>query len=217
MDANAPSQQNFTGFAIAFACLQLAVTTLYFAFARAMPALESPLLAGFVMLQFAGVEVILFAMAARFTPVDAVQWLTAVLKGLVLAAIAFAAIALLSAVILREIVAVPLDELATASAPVWLAALLTAPCFGVYYGTRGPLLVSSGWDVMFAAGLFYGAVLMVESFIYEGFLQQTGWSTCKPSDCSLDSLAVYLPLVAVLGALESLPFAWAYRKLETRS
>jgi hypothetical protein len=95
--------------------------------------------------------------------------------------------------------------------------LLTAPCFGVYYGTRGPLLSAFGWEVMFAAGLFYGAVLMVESFVYEGLLNQAGWSACKPSDCSFASFAVYVPLVAVMGAIESLPFAWAYRKLESRS
>jgi hypothetical protein len=217
VEQNAQSRFSFTQFAVAFACLQVAVTALYFALARVMPALESPLLAGFVLLQFAGAEVILFTKASRLAQVEAVQWLTAVLKGLVLAVIAFAVIALLSAVILREIVAVPLDELATASAPVWLAALLTAPCFGVYYATRGPLLSTSGWDVMFAAGLFYGAVLMAESFVYEGLLRQAGWSACKPSDCSAASFAVYLPLVAVLGAIESLPFAWAYRKLESRS
>lgn len=217
MESSAPSRQDFASFAIVFACLQVAVTTLYFAFARLMPTLESSLLAGFVLLQFAGAEAILFIKAARFAPVDAVEWLTAVLKGLVLAAFAFAVVALLSAVILREVVAVPLDEVATASAPVWLAALLTAPCFAVYYATRGPLLAPWGWDVMFGAGLFYGAVLMVESFVYEGLSRQAGWSACKPSDCTLDGFAIYLPLAAVLGALESVPFAWAFQKLETRS
>lgn len=217
MEASAPSRRDFASFAIAFACLQVAVTALYFASARLMPTLESSLLAGFVLLQFAGVEAILSIKAARFAPVDAVEWLTAVLKGLVLAALAFAVIALLSAVILREIMAVPLDEHAAASAPVWLAALLTAPCFGVYYGTRGPLLAPWGWDVMFAAGLLYGAVLMLESFVYEVIVREAGWSACKPSDCTLEGFAIYLPLAAVLGALESVPFAWAFQKLETRS
>lgn len=203
-------------FAIAFACLQLVVTALYFAAARAFPALDGILLWSFVVLQFVGVEVVLFAIASRFAAIDKTNWLTAILKGLVLGFIAFAAVAFLSAVIMREILGVSLGDLATATPPVWLAALLVAPCFGVYFSTRGNLLAPSGWELMFATGLLYGAILMAESFIYEVALQQAGWSGCKPADCTPESLAVYLPLVAVFGAIEALPFAWAYQKLQSR-
>lgn len=213
MEANAPQRDVTAGFAVAFACLQLVVTPLYLATARLLPALDSALFSAFVLAQFAGVELILFVIASRVTRPDLVAWLTAVLKGLVLAALAFMVIALLSLVIMREVMAIPMDELATASAPVWLTALLVAPCFGVFYSTRGNLLRASGWEVMFAAGLCYGAVLAVESLVYEGLFQQAGLSLCKPSDCTLASFAVYLPLAAVLGVIESVPFAWAYRKL----
>jgi hypothetical protein len=203
------------GFAVAFACLQVAVTALYFGLARLLPALDSVLLSVFVLMQFVGVEAILFTIASRAVPLDVVQWLTAVLKGLVLGAMAFAVIALLSSVIIHQF-AGSADDPAALPAPVWLAAMLTAPCFGVYYCTRGELLASSGWEVMFAAGLAYGTVLMVESFVYEVLLQQAGWTACKPADCSLASMGVYLPLVAVFGVVESVPFAWAYRKLQSR-
>ena len=216
MSAIRPSGSIVSDFAVAFACLQLVVTALYFAAARALPSFDGILLPSFVVLQFLGVEVILFIMAARFVSLDKTSWLTAILKGLVLGSIAFAAVAFLSAMVMREFLAVPLGDLANATPPVWLAALLVAPCFGVYFITRGNLLTPSGWEVMFAAGLLYGAILMVESFIYEVALQQAGWSACKPADCTPESLAVYLPLVAVFGAIEALPFAWAYRKLQSR-